>query len=470
MNNLTLGNDDFTYYETLGGGQGACAGRRRPERRARGDVEHAQHADRGARAGVPAARGGVRAAPRLGRRRARTAAATASCASSRRSREMSYSLITERRRHAPAGRRRRRAGRAGPEPAERRGAARRRRPVRCAPGDRLRIETPGGGGHGESLRRSAFLGLGIMGAPDGGEPRAGGLRADGLEPDARAGGAFAAEHGARARRRRPRRRPRAPTRRSRWSRTCPRSRRCCSATTAPPRARRGRAGDRHVDDRADAPAASIGERLGERGIDFLDAPVYGLAPEGRGRHADDHGRRRRGGLRARPAAVRGDGRAGLHVGPSGHGEMVKLINNTLAAVNAAGLAEAVRWRRRPASTLTHCSRWPPALGRVGDARPQGRPMIERDFDPLFKLEHMLKDVRHMLAEAAGSASTCSSRRSPKASTRAPPRSAWAGRTSPRSTPRWTERRTLPEKPARPRTRNATGSRRASRSASRPPGR
>src|SRR5213079_2721317 len=24
MNNLTLGNDDFAYYETLGGGQGAC--------------------------------------------------------------------------------------------------------------------------------------------------------------------------------------------------------------------------------------------------------------------------------------------------------------------------------------------------------------------------------------------------------------------------------------------------------------
>ncbi len=24
MNNLTLGTDEFTYYETLGGGQGAC--------------------------------------------------------------------------------------------------------------------------------------------------------------------------------------------------------------------------------------------------------------------------------------------------------------------------------------------------------------------------------------------------------------------------------------------------------------
>jgi 3-hydroxyisobutyrate dehydrogenase-like beta-hydroxyacid dehydrogenase len=30
---------------------------------------------------------------------------------------------------------------------------------------------------------------------------------------------------------------------------------------------------------------------------------------------------------------------------------------------------------------------------------KARPMIERDFDPLFKLEHMLKDVRHFLSEA-----------------------------------------------------------------------
>jgi 3-hydroxyisobutyrate dehydrogenase-like beta-hydroxyacid dehydrogenase len=30
---------------------------------------------------------------------------------------------------------------------------------------------------------------------------------------------------------------------------------------------------------------------------------------------------------------------------------------------------------------------------------KGRPMFERDFEPLFKLEHMLKDVRHCLDEA-----------------------------------------------------------------------
>ena len=30
---------------------------------------------------------------------------------------------------------------------------------------------------------------------------------------------------------------------------------------------------------------------------------------------------------------------------------------------------------------------------------KAEPMLERDFEPLFKLEHMLKDVRHCLAEA-----------------------------------------------------------------------
>jgi 2-hydroxy-3-oxopropionate reductase len=30
---------------------------------------------------------------------------------------------------------------------------------------------------------------------------------------------------------------------------------------------------------------------------------------------------------------------------------------------------------------------------------KARPMVARDFEPLFKLEHMLKDVRHCIAEA-----------------------------------------------------------------------
>ena len=56
---------------------GRVRGRRRAERRARRDVEHAEHARRGARARVPAAGDRVRAAARLGRRGRAHAAATA---------------------------------------------------------------------------------------------------------------------------------------------------------------------------------------------------------------------------------------------------------------------------------------------------------------------------------------------------------------------------------------------------------
>ena len=60
---------------------GRVPGRGRAVGRPRRDVEHVQHARRGARALVPAPRRALRAPPRLGRQRVATAAATASCAS-----------------------------------------------------------------------------------------------------------------------------------------------------------------------------------------------------------------------------------------------------------------------------------------------------------------------------------------------------------------------------------------------------
>ena len=50
MNNVTFGGAGWTFYETLGGGQGASVARSGPERRARRHEQHAQHADRVARA------------------------------------------------------------------------------------------------------------------------------------------------------------------------------------------------------------------------------------------------------------------------------------------------------------------------------------------------------------------------------------------------------------------------------------
>jgi N-methylhydantoinase B len=148
MNNLTLGNDQFTYYETLGGGQGACAGADGPSAvhvamsntlntpvealelefplRA---VEYAVRRGSGGRGRHRGGDGVVRELEALA--------------------EMRYSLITERRRHAPAGA-------DGGEP----GAPGRnllngteleaKAAGTLRPGDRLRIETPGGGGHGKA--------------------------------------------------------------------------------------------------------------------------------------------------------------------------------------------------------------------------------------------------------------------------------------------------------------------------------
>jgi N-methylhydantoinase B len=147
MNNVTLGNESFTYYETLGGGQGACEDADGPSAvhvamsntlntpiealelefplRA---VEYSLRRDSG---GAGRRRGGdgvVREVEALA--------------------DMRYSLITERRRHAPPGA-------DGGEP-----GARGRNLLNgeelaakasgtLSSGDRLRLETPGGGGYGE---------------------------------------------------------------------------------------------------------------------------------------------------------------------------------------------------------------------------------------------------------------------------------------------------------------------------------
>ncbi|MDQ3719850.1 MAG: NAD(P)-dependent oxidoreductase [Actinomycetota bacterium] len=145
---------------------------------------------------------------------------------------------------------------------------------------------------------------------------------------------------------------------------------------------------------------ALAERLGERGVGLLDAPVTGSRPKAEdgtltimvgGEPADVE--------RARPL-LEAMGRLVVHAGPSGHGSMVKLTNNTLAAVNAAALAEGITLARAAGVDLD-------ALGEVVGSGSgssamlelKAGPMREGDFEPLFKLEHMLKDVRHCLAEA-----------------------------------------------------------------------
>ena len=151
MNNLTLGNDDFTYYETAAGGQGAC-----PD----ADGPSAVHVAMSNTLNTPvealelefplrvreySVRRGSGGAGRFrgGDGVVRELEALA---------EMQFSLLTERRRHSPAGAEGGEAGRRGENLRVDAGGRAQRLPSKAQgslqEGERLRIETPGGGGHG----------------------------------------------------------------------------------------------------------------------------------------------------------------------------------------------------------------------------------------------------------------------------------------------------------------------------------
>jgi N-methylhydantoinase B len=146
MNNLTLAGEGFTYYETIGGGQGACPDAPGPSAihvamsNTLNTPVEALESELPLRVRELALRRGSGGEGRLlgGDGTIREVEALA---------PMRYTLITERRRQPPRGRDGGADGATGrnllngePLPSKAEG--------RLEPGDRLRIETPGGGGYG----------------------------------------------------------------------------------------------------------------------------------------------------------------------------------------------------------------------------------------------------------------------------------------------------------------------------------
>jgi 3-hydroxyisobutyrate dehydrogenase len=158
-----------------------------------------------------------------------------------------------------------------------------------------------------------------------------------------------------------------------------------------------------VDMSTTSPTASreIGRRLSERGLAFVEAPVSGSRPKAEdGTLTIMAGGEPQSFERALPL-FEAMGERIVHVGPLGHGQMAKLVTNTMAAVNAAALAEAVRTAK--AAGLDRDAFLEVAAGSAAASAMlnlKGPPMFDESFEPaLFKLEHMLKDVRHTLEEA-----------------------------------------------------------------------
>ncbi len=144
----------------------------------------------------------------------------------------------------------------------------------------------------------------------------------------------------------------------------------------------------------------IAAALGERGVRMLDAPVTGSSPRAEagtltimaGGAAEDF-------ARARPL-FEAMGEVIVHVGELGQGEMLKLINNSLGAANAAALAEALLLARATGVDLDAFVQVTSAgSGASAQLTLKSTPMREHDFTTLFKTEHMLKDVRLCLEEA-----------------------------------------------------------------------
>jgi 3-hydroxyisobutyrate dehydrogenase-like beta-hydroxyacid dehydrogenase len=147
-------------------------------------------------------------------------------------------------------------------------------------------------------------------------------------------------------------------------------------------------------------ARRIGAGLAERGVRFADAPVTGSSPKAEdgtltimvgGEQADFE--------RAYPL-FEAMGELIVHAGPLGDGQMVKLINNSVAAANTAVAAEALLLGKQAGLDLDALVTVIKAgSGASAMLELKERPMREHDFTTLFKLAHMLKDVRLCLGEA-----------------------------------------------------------------------
>ena len=138
----------------------------------------------------------------------------------------------------------------------------------------------------------------------------------------------------------------------------------------------------------------------EKGCEFLDAPVTGTKPHAAtGELFFMVGGSAAGFARARDV-LSVLGREVLHLGPTGSGALIKLINNFVCGVEAAAFAEALAFvnaagldREKCIAVLSNSALASPLIKRMLTS------MGTNDFTPNFPLKLMTKDIGYAIKEA-----------------------------------------------------------------------
>jgi 3-hydroxyisobutyrate dehydrogenase len=144
-------------------------------------------------------------------------------------------------------------------------------------------------------------------------------------------------------------------------------------------------------------ARAIGERLGARGIAFLDAPVSGGQKGAiEGTLTFFIGGEAAALEKARPV-FEAMGKRITHLGPSGSGQLGKAANQILVGVNLMAVSEALSFAKKAGLPLSGLHEALTAGAANSWAlEVLGRKMIDRDFKPAFAVKHQQKDLAIVL--------------------------------------------------------------------------
>src|SRR3954452_3253848 len=141
----------------------------------------------------------------------------------------------------------------------------------------------------------------------------------------------------------------------------------------------------------------LGKKFAGENRQFLDAPVTGSKPQAAAGELTFLVGGDAGALKKAEPVLAVLGRKIAHLGPLGSGARMKLINNMLCAVQAAGLAEALVLAEKSGlnvdSVLDLLTAGAPGSPLV---KTLSKRMMDRNYDVNFYLHLMAKDVRYAI--------------------------------------------------------------------------